>query len=221
MLVSVPQAAERLDLDAGRVRRLVASGALAGQKVGGRWLVDDAAVEDRLLSSRRSGRPLSQRSAWGLLWAADDRPMPWLAAREQSRAVERAERWPIEDWPWACRHRAVVRQMRAHPSALVRLLDDSRVVRGGVSARGFAVDLVVSDEAEVYVGVGDVESVIADFALIESSKPNVIVRVPPCGLWLFDGPDALWPVVVVDLLDAGDDRSARAARALADRMRNS
>ena len=65
MLVSVPQAAEQLELDVGRVRRLVASGVLAGQKVGGRWLIEDAAVAERLASRRRAGRPLSQRSAWG------------------------------------------------------------------------------------------------------------------------------------------------------------
>ena len=219
ILVSVPQAAEQLELDVGRVRRLVASGALAGQKIGGRWLVDDVAVAERLASRRRSGRPLSQRSAWGLLWAADGRSMPWLAPREKSRAAERARNWPVEDWPWACHHRAAVHRLRAHPSAIAPLLDDSRVVRGGVSARGLSADLIVSDEAEIYVRADDVMSLISEYALIESNRPNVIVRVPPSELWLFEGPDAPWPIVAVDLLDAGDDRSAKAASLLAERMR--
>jgi excisionase family DNA binding protein len=219
MLMSVPQAAEQLDLDAGRVRRLVASGALAGQKVGGRWLVDDAAVAARLQSRHRSGRPLSQRSAWGLLWAAADRPMAWLAPREQSRAIERSRDWPVDDWSWACRHRAEVRRLRAHPSAIARLLDDRRVVRSGASVRGYSVDLIVSDEAEIYVRAADAMAVISEYALVESDRPNVNMRVPPSDLWLFDGADAPWPVAVVDLLDARDDRSARAARGLADRMR--
>ena len=219
MLMSVPQAAEQLELDVGRVRRLVASGALAGEKIGGRWLVDDAAVAERLASRRRSGRPLSPRSAWGLLWAADGRSTPWLAPREKSRAAERASDWPAEDWPWACHHRAAVLRLRAHPSAVVRLLDDSRAVRGGVSARGLPADLIVSDEAEIYVRADDVMSVISEYALIESNRPNVIVRAPPSKLWLFESSDAPWPVVAVDLLDAGDDRSTKAARALAKRMR--
>lgn len=219
MLVSVPQAAEQLDLDAGRVRRLVASGLLAGQKIGGRWLVDDAAVAERLASSRRPGRPLSERSAWGLLWAANGRSMPWLAPREKSRAIERARDWPMSDWPWACHHRAAVHRLRAHPSAIARLLDDGRVVRGGVSARRPSADLIVLEEAEIYVRAADVMSVNSDYALIESNQPNVIMRVPPSELWLFEGPDAPWPVVAVDLLDAGDDRSAKSARALAKRMR--
>lgn len=219
MLLSIPQAAEQLELNVGRVRRMVASGALAGHKVGGRWLVDNAAVAERVASGRRAGRPLSERSAWGLLWAADGRSMPWLAPREKSRAIDRARNWPIDDWPWACRHRAVIHRLRAHPSVIVPLLDDSRVVRGGVSARGLPADLIVSAEAEIYVRADDVMSVISEYALIESNRPSVIVRVPPSELWLFEGPDAPWPVVVVDLLDAGDDRSAKAARALANRMR--
>lgn len=217
-VLSVVEAAEKLDLDPGRVRRLVASGLLAGQKIGGRWLVDEDALAQRLAAGRRAGRPLSARSAWGLLWAADGRATPWLAPRERSRALERARSWPISDWPWVCGHRAAVYRFRAHPAAVSRLLDDDGVVRGGVSARGFVVDLIVSDEAEVYVRQNDLASVVADYAMIESRNANVIIRVPPADLWLADGRDAAWPVVVVDLLDAGDDRSVRAAYDLADRM---
>ena len=99
------------------------------------------------------------------------------------------------------------------------LLNDSRVVRGGVSAREVSADMIVSDEAEIYVRADDVMSVMSEYALIESNRPNFIVRMPRSEIWLFDGPDAPWPVVAVDLLDAGDDRSAKAAHALANRMR--
>src|SRR4249920_3807958 len=98
MPVSVQEAAERLELNPGRVRRLVSQGLLDGRKVGGRWLVEESAINERLDASARAGRPLSPRSAWGLLWAADDRPMPWLAPRERSRARQRARSWPLDDW---------------------------------------------------------------------------------------------------------------------------
>ncbi len=83
----------------------------------------------------------------------------------------------------------------------------------------YSVDLIVSDEAEIYVRAADAMALISEYALVESDRPNVNIRVPPSDLWLFDGADAPWPVAVVDLLDAQDDRSARAARGLADRMR--
>ena len=91
-------------------------------------------------------------------------------------------------------------------------------MRSGVTARGLAVDLIASDEAEAYVRQNDHASVVADYALVESRNANLIIRVPPEELWLLDGRDAPWPVVVVDLLDARDDRSVKAAHDVADRM---
>ena len=218
MSVSVQEAAERLELNPGRVRRLVSQGLIEGRKVGGRWLVDEAAISERLDASARPGRPLSPRSAWGLLWAADNRPMPWLAPRERSRARQRARLWPLDEWSWACRHRAVAYKLRAHPSMLQPLLDDPRVVRGGASVRQLAVDLIAVGDAELYVREADAPSVLDAYSLIPSPQPNVVLRLPPGEMWLFDNPEAPWPVVVVDLLDARDDRSVRAANDLARRM---
>lgn len=219
MSVSVQEAAERLQLNPGRVRRLVSQGLLDGRKIGGRWLVEESAISERLNASARPGRPLSPRSAWGLLWAADDRPMPWLAPRERSRARQRARSWPLDEWSWACRHRAVAYKMRAHPSMLQPLLDDPRVVRGGASVRKIPLDLIEVGDAELYVRGSDVASVVSEYSLIPSQQPNVALRVPPAELWLFDNEEAPWPVVVVDLLDARDDRSVRAANDFARRMR--
>ena len=65
----------------------------------------------------------------------------------------------------------------------------------------------------------DGSNLINEYSLIPSQQPNVVVRVPPDDLWLFDNGEALWPVVVVDLLDPQDDRLVRAANDLARRMR--
>jgi excisionase family DNA binding protein len=219
MSVSVQEAAERLELNPGRVRRLVSQGLLEGRKVGGRWLVEESAINDRRDANARAGRPLSPRSAWGLLSAADKRPMPWLAPRERSRARQRARSWPLDEWSWACRHRAVVHKLRAHPSMLQPLLDDARAVRSGASVRELSVDLIAVGDAELYVREADAPNLINEYSLIPSQQPNVVMRVPPGDLWLFDNGEASWPVVVVDLLDARDDRSVRAANDLARRMR--
>jgi hypothetical protein len=198
---------------------LVSEGLLEGRKVGGRWLVEESAINERLDARARPGRPLSPRAAWGLLWAADNRPLPWLAPRERSRARQRARSWPPDEWSWACRHRAFVYKLRAHPSMLQPLLDDPRAVRGGASVRQLWVDLTALGDAELYVREADAPSVIDDYSLVPSQQPNVVLRVPPKDQWLFDNNDAPWPVVVVDLLDARDDRSMRAAKDLAQRMR--
>lgn len=220
MSISVQEAAERLELNPGRVRRLVSQGLLEGRKVGGRWLVAESAISERRDAHVRAGRPLSPRSAWGLLWAADRRAMPWLAPRERSRARQRARLWPLDEWSWACRHRAAVYKLRAHPSMLQLLLDDPRAVRGGASVRQLSVDLVSMGNAELYVREADAPNIINKYSLIPSQQPNVVLRIPPGDLWLFDSGEAPWPVVVADLLDARDDRSVRAAKDLARRMRS-
>jgi Helix-turn-helix domain len=213
--VSVESAAERLGLNPARVRALVASGQLAGYKIGGRWVIDEVAIAARL---DRPGRLLSARAAWGLLWTAAGEPTPWLAPRERARARERVRNWPIEDWPWATQHRATARKLRAHPSVLDAVRDDPRSVRSGGSVRHLAIDLVAVGDAEIYLRSSDVKSLVADYALLESNQPNVTIRVPPDDLWLFETNDAPWPIVVVDLLESGDDRSARSARQLNKRM---
>jgi Helix-turn-helix domain len=220
VLVSVESAAEQLGLNPARVRALVAGGQLAGHKIGGRWVIDDVAIAARLDRRTRTGRPLSARSAWGLLWTAAAEPTPWLAPRERARARERVRDWPIEDWPWVAQHRATARKLRAHPSVLDAVRDDPRSVRSGGSVRHLPIDLVAVGDAELYLRSSDVKRFVADYALLESKQPNVTIRVPPDDLWIFETNDAPWPVVVVDLLESGDDRSARSARQLNKRMRS-
>lgn len=220
MLVSVESAAERLRLNPARVRALVAGGLIDGYKIGGRWVIEDVAIEQRLGRAFRDGRPPSTRSAWGLLWTAAGKPTPWLAPRERSRARARVREWPIDDWPWATQHRASAKKLRAHPSVLDAIRNDERSVRAGASARDLPIDLIAIGDAEIYVRGSDLNALLSDYALIESTQPNLIIRVPPPDLWLFENSDAPWPVVVVDLLESRDDRSTRSAHQLAYVMMN-
>ena len=103
---------------------------------------------------------------------------------------------------------------------LGRLADDDRVVRSGASARSVPVDVIASGVVEGYVDASQFGSLVGDYALHEGDRANVVLRVPPPELFVFgDERDAPWPVVAVDLLDAGDDRSRRAAVALVARFR--
>ena len=219
-MLSVPEAAAQLGVHPGRVRQLLVQGRLPGDKVGGRWLVSEAAIAGRLASHRPSGRPLSPRAAWGLLWAANGRAVPWLSDREERRARQRARSWPVEHWAYACQHRAAVHGLYGHPSLLSRLADDGRLVRSGASVRSRHVDLVALDAVEGYVRREDLDGLIDAYGLHRAARANVVLRVPPGGLFVFgDEPDTPWPVIAVDLIDAGDDRSVRAAHELFERSR--
>ncbi len=111
--------------------------------------------------------------------------------------------------------------MYAHPSALDRIGNDAKVVAGGVSAlNALDVDLIVSDEAEVYVRAGEVAGLVDRQALDpDADRPNLIVRVVDDGVWPFAKGVSVapWPVVAVDLLDADDERSVRAGLELIER----
>ena len=220
-MLSVPEAATRLGVHPGRVRQLVADGRLVGQKVGGRWLVDEAAVAARAAHDVPPGRPLSSRAAWGLLSAADGRAAPWLAHGEMRRARQRARSWPLEQWAWACQHRAVEHRFYGHPSVLGRLADDERLVRSGASARNVFVDLVLLDHVDGYLAADALDRVVDEYGLHLAARSNVVLRALPNGLHVFGGErDAPWPVIAVDLLDLGDDRSTGAARDLFERSRS-
>jgi excisionase family DNA binding protein len=83
MLLSLPEAARRLGVNESRVRQRITAGSLRAEKVGGRWLLDDADLTDA--SERPVGRPLSAHSAWALVAVAEALADPNHAA---SRAVD-------------------------------------------------------------------------------------------------------------------------------------
>lgn len=219
-VLSVADAAQALGVNPGRVRQLVAAGRLDAEKIGGRWLIPDSAVATRLADDRPVGRPLSPRAAWGLLEAAVGRSVPWLSPSEQRRARQRAQSWSLAHWASACERRAEQHALYAHRSVLGRLADDERVVRSGASARLVPVDLIAAGVVEGYVRSVSLDDIVGEYGLHRGAQVNVVLRVPPEDLFVFgDQREAAWPVVAVDLYDAGDDRSRRAGQALLDKYR--
>jgi hypothetical protein len=164
---------------------------------------------------------LSPRAAWGLLEVAADRSASWLAPSEQRRARVRASGWSLAHWAWACQRRAEVHRLYVHPSLVDRLAGDARVVRSGASARAVTVEVLLAlGVVEGYVRVEAFDALVGEYALAGAGRVNVVLRVPPAELFVFgDEDEAGWPVVAVDLYDAGDDRSRRAAQSLLDRHR--
>ena len=127
-LLPVSAAADELSVHPSRVRALIASGALAAEKVGGVWLVDRASVAGRNRAHASAGRPLSPRNAWALLLAASGEALPsglepsvrWRLRRALeiyglgARALPGAPS-PVRTgrWPASCRPYTTVRIWRS------------------------------------------------------------------------------------------------------------
>jgi excisionase family DNA binding protein len=56
-LLSVPQAAAELDVTEGRIRQLLYSGMLKGERIGWQWVIERAEVERYKTERRPPGRP--------------------------------------------------------------------------------------------------------------------------------------------------------------------
>lgn len=217
-VVGVAEAAERLEVSPRRVRQLLTSGDLSGQRVGRSWIIERADVEEH--RSNGVGRPWSAASAWAVLELAAGRQLD-VSPVERSRARKRLADHGLGGLVDRVRTRSERREMYAHPSALGRLRADPVVVRGGISAIAeYGIDLIVGHEAEVYIRASDVADVVDRSALdADPDLPNVIVRVVVDEAWPFDDDAdvAPWSAVAVDLLDSHDERSRRAGRELIER----
>lgn len=87
--IAVAEAANRLGLSERVVRRLVARGDLVGERIAGRWVLDEDAV--RRAAGRRTpaGRPLAPASAWNLLTALSQAAAAGAAASQDAGSVAR------------------------------------------------------------------------------------------------------------------------------------
>lgn len=217
-LLDVAGVADELEVSPRRVRQLLASGQLPAQRIGRSWAIDRVDVERH----RRGevGRPWNAESAWAVLVLAA-RIDPELSPVERSRARKRLADNGLAGLVGQLRSRSERHEMYVHPSALDRIGNEAEVVRGGVSALdAHDVDLIVSDEAEIYVRSSKLAGLVDRYALDpDVDRPNLIVRVVDDNVWPFDegASVAPWPVVAVDLLDANDERSRRAGLELIER----
>jgi hypothetical protein len=70
-LIGVGEAARRLGRSEARVRQLLRSGALSGERMSGVWLVDATAIRERESFAPGRGRPLAPAHAWRVITAVD------------------------------------------------------------------------------------------------------------------------------------------------------
>lgn len=222
MEVSVRDAAVRMGVSRQRVRSLADAGRIPARKIGRDWAIDVDRLGRSGPSKHAPGRPLSARSAWAILQLLDGRRPGALSRSELGRARERLRVAAKAD-PGELSARAEVHSLVAHRGVRDRLNDDPRLVLAGVSAAShYRAALVALDELEGYVRAEDLEELVREYALAApagGARANVVLRVPAPD-WPFDEGQriASRPVVAMDLIDAGDERSVRAGRGLLEKL---
>ena len=220
--VSVADAARALGVSDRRIRALIRAGALAAQHVGRPWLVSRADVEQRARHRGRPGRPLGERNAWALVARLSGSEWPELSPWDRSRLKQRLARRSLLSLAGELRDRAEPHLFRGDERVLERLRDDSDIVLSGVNAAAaYGVDIRAPGVVEAYVDRDRLRDLVYRYALrpAEIADANVVFRA-------VDKPvprarQGMAPVaaVALDLLESPDDRSRRAGRELARRLR--
>jgi excisionase family DNA binding protein len=213
-LLSVAEVAERLSVNPSRVRAMLASGVLGGEKVGGRWLVHDDSVSARERCPGERGRQLSAANAWGVLAIASGKPASWLSASKQRHIRGLLDERGLFRFVPRLRHRARRLEFFAHPGVLRHLAASAEIVRTGASAASaHELGLVAGDELDAYVAEASLSDLADRWALEPRRRnANLVLRALPDGLWPFDERIAPIAAVVVDLAENVDERSLRIGR---------
>ena len=212
-VLSVSAVAERLGVTPPRVRAMIAEGILAASKVGGRWLVNVASVEKRQQASVLPGRMFSPGRAWGLLWlAAGERP-DWLSPSDISHLRRRLREESLMKLAPRLRKRAVIHNLRGHPSDLPRIATEQPLVKTGVTvAHQFGGDLAPeANFLEAYIPESLLLYLKKKYALQSGPRHNLVLHAIDAP-WPFDEHIASAPkaVVALDLLESEDARLRRA-----------
>jgi excisionase family DNA binding protein len=207
--IDVQDAAKRLGVSARRVRQLLESGALGGERVAGAWLVSIADIERRLHRPTPAGQPLSAGAAWAVLARIEHRDEAWyepgrLHPEERARVARYAQRGFDELAPLLGRRASVARQY-VHPGLLAGLARDPEVREGGArAAAAYGAAVAENELRDIYVPDSAARLIGAVHA-VASNEYNVVFHVVEDKHWPF-GQDGTWvwpSVAVIDIYDQG------------------
>lgn len=217
MPLSIPELAKRLNVNESRARLLVQSGRIRGQRVAGRWVVDEADAAQ--YQPAAAGRPLSEYSAWlfARCAASDDEFFDpgLISSVDKHRLNQRIQRWEAASFSLPLlrsllANRAERIDFTISPADIPELKEDPRLQPSGVSHPDSG--LLANSELEAYVKRDDFDDLAKDWFLVKAGpgeRPNVVLHVAA------DVPNKL-PLLVVaaDLAERPGAREQEAARAL-------
>ena len=194
-LVSVPEAAQILEVGQSRILQRIHDGSLPAEKIGNHWAIERNDIQ-RCRRNSEPGRPLSAKSSWDLIAVAlndqtADELAPWAKSRARSRLrnlLVHSDHASLDDLPGliehALRNRAERRIFVASPGDLPEIRDDQRIHLSGVSLP--ASNMSAGDAAEGYVARADLDPVIEEHLLTPASRAraNVFLHVvDPAASW--------------------------------------
>lgn len=220
--LDVSSAARRLHVHPSRVRALLLAGELKGRKLGGRWLVDAYASDERARSASVDGRAFSPRRAWGLIELLSGDDASWLDAPARSRLRARLARGRLEQLLPRLRKRAKVHYLRAGPAAVKKIRAAKGFIASGVSAASaYHAAILAPEQVDGYVSARQLRELQYRLALESVDPPaaNIVLRVATFRPALRGRRVAPSGAVAVDLMDSPDQRSRRAGVELAERLR--
>jgi len=212
----VAHAAETLGLHPSRVRELAAAGRLPAEKLGDRWLIDEAALERwrRTSPPSRGGRPWSPAVAWAVLHLLSGDPAPLDAVPRKTRYRIR-QRLAAADGLAALAgrmcNRATVERFSLHPSLRSAVLPFGAAT-GASAANAHGSDLVDDGHAEIYASRQVRGQLMRALPLRPSREGPVVVRWVEPTVWK---PTGVAPIAAV-ALDLAEDPEPRAQRAAAE-----
>lgn len=224
--LTVPEAAEHLNVHQTRVRELLRAGTVVGRRVGRQWLIDlDELDRHRdLVRGGAKSRAMSTRSAWAAGALLDGQETGWLSSSERSRLKARLRRHADEVATfrrWLAARQVAVERFRLGDQDVAALLGERGVVATGISAaRSHGQKLSAADEAEAYVTHAAARTLTRKYFLVASDRGNLLLRLVQ-GSWHTDTAVQRESLLVttrlmtaVDLLDSNDARSTSAGRHL-------
>lgn len=209
--IPVSKAADILEVHPSRVRAMVNAGQLNAEKVAGRWFISRSSLDERCSVDAPDGRPFSSSNAWALLCLAEGKQANWVDKSVQSRLKGHLKRRSWGELVPRLRSRARSISLRAHPSALNRLVQEPGVISAGVSAASsHGIDIQASSELEAYLYESRANELIQRYKMEPSERANVILHVVPDDVPP-DWQDCVGGVVAaIDLVQSRNPRSQKA-----------
>jgi excisionase family DNA binding protein len=210
--MSVQEASAQLGVNESRVRALLASGQLAGDKLGGRWVVSQEGVQARLQLPKGRGRQLRPTNAWSALSLASGHEEQHGEQRDRRRMVRLLDDRGIEGLLPRLRDRAATQRFYCHPGVLARLAEADVLCLSGASAAGaHGLGLVAGEEVDAYVPHDAANAVSEKFGLeLRDQGANVVLRVLPSEV-AAPASCSIAPLAAV-AIDLAEQPEARAAR---------
>lgn len=224
---SISEAARELELSPARVRAMAASGQLPAEKIGGRWLIEQSAVQRRRQQGGIPGRRFTAANAWALLVLSSDgyfSPTDGLATADdvlahvppsvRSRLNRLLLSEGLEKLAPRLDARAKAFRYQAHPGEISHVENDPSLMATGITGAA-RYRLISGSEVDGYVSAADLPEFVERHVLTESPPDgNVCIRAVPEEVWRTFGGKSLAPMaaIALDLMEGRDSRSKEVGR---------